>query len=463
MALTRKGAKALDMTKGSALRLLVSFTIPTLLGNLLNQVYSITDSIIVGRVLGQTALAAVGVCMPIIFLTASLVFGLNLGIGIIFSQCVGKKDLVQMRSVFANGIYMGLILGVAMIVVGLPIAAPVLRLMGTPEGPMQEAASYMRVNFATSLFPVFYFLFSNVARGMGDSYTSLYCLILSVVSNIALDFLFVAGLGLGVAGSAWATALAQLLSAVFALIMLYVKYPEIRLKRVDLRPDGSMFKRIFSLAFPISLQSAFNNFGNVVVQSAINGFGEAVMAAYTAAGRLGTLALMPVETVGSSLSFYAGQNYGAKKYRRVSEGVRAALVIDLVVSVVLGGLLLAFGRSMTLLFLEDAGEEILRTASSYLLYAAVPGILYGVMQVYQQVLRGVNHVRPSVIGGFMQLGTKVLVAAIGAWVLKDLTVVWIAWPVSYVMGTLLPYAAYRIRIRKLVQEEDEQPTEAAAV
>lgn len=443
MKLKRSNPKALDMTQGNVSRLLISFTIPTLLGNLLNQVYSLTDSIIVGRFLGQTSLAAIGVCMPVVFLIASMVFGLNLGVGIIFSQSVGKKDLPLTRRVFANGIYMGLILAVFMAAVGLPLSSPILKLMGTPAAPMAEALGYIRINFVTSTFPIFYFLLSNVSRGLGDSYTSLYCLIVSVISNIILDYLFVAVFHFGVAGSAWATALAQALSVVFALIMLYRKYPQIRLHKADLAVDPGMFRQIFVLAFPIALQNAFNNLGNIVVQSAINGFGEAVMAAYTAAGRLGTLALMPVETVGNSLSFYTGQNYGAKKHDRISEGVKASIRIDLIMSIVLGGLLLFFGRSMTKMFLENPSEEILSTASSYLLYAAVPGIIYGIMLIYQQVLRGMERANASVVGGFMQLGSKVVVAAIGAWVFHNLSLVWLAWPVSYVIGGIVPYISYK--------------------
>lgn len=435
--------KNLDMTQGEALPLLTAFALPMLASNLLNQVYSITDSIIVGRYLGQTALAAVGVCMPIILLTASMIIGLNIGVGILMSQCFGQHDIPRMRHTFANSLYLGAALSLLAAAFGIPFSEPILRLMGTPAGPLAQAASYMRINFATTFCPVFYFLFSNAFRGMGDAYTALYCLIVSVISNVALDVLFVAVLGMGVAGSAWATALAQALSVVFAVIMLYRKYPEMHITRDDLRLDGPLLGRITALAVPLALQSGFNNFGNVLVQSCINGFGEAIMAAYTAASRLGTLSLMPVETAASALSVYAGQNYGARKLDRIRDGVRATHIINLVLSTVLGAALLLFGRPLTLLFLSDASEEVLSAASRYLLFAAVPGILYGVMHVYQQVLRGVGRANQSVVGGFVQLGAKVVVAMLGAWVIKDLSIVWLAWPISYVAGTIYPYIDYR--------------------
>lgn len=201
-----KKQKNLDMTEGNALKLLTVFTLPALASNLLNQVYSITDSLIVGRTLGETSLAAIGVCMPVILLISSMVIGLNIGVGILLSQCFGGKDEGKMRHTFANSIYMGLILGILIAILGVFITEPILTLMKTPVGPFAEAASYMKITFAVTVLPIFYFMFSNIFRGMGDSYTPLYVLIVSVISNVVLDYLFVVIWNWGVAGSAWATA-----------------------------------------------------------------------------------------------------------------------------------------------------------------------------------------------------------------------------------------------------------------
>lgn len=433
----------LDMTQGNPLRLLTLFTLPALASNLLNQVYSITDSIIVGRYLGQTSLAAVGVCMPVILLISAMVIGLNIGVGIIMSQCFGRHDYGQMRHTLANSIYLGMALGIIVAVVGTPLAVPILKLMGTPEGPLPEAAAYMRISLIATVFPIFYFMFSNAFRGIGDGYTALYCLIVSVVSNVILDFVFVAGLGLGVAGSAYATALAQGMSVIFAVVMLYVKYPEMRMGRQDFRFDGKLLGSVTKLAVPIAIQSGFNSLGNVIVQGCINGFGEVIMASYTVGSRLGAFTLMPMETIGGSLSVYAGQNTGAKKPERVVEGVKATLIMNLVVSTVLAAILLMMSKPLTLLFLADASEEIIQASSRYLLFAAVPGLLYGIMFVYQYVLRGVGMANESMIGSFMQLGTKVAVALAGAMLLRNLDIVWLAWPLSYVAGTVYPYFVYK--------------------
>lgn len=206
------------------------------------------------------------------------------------------------------------------------------------------------------------------------------------------------------------------------------------------------------LAIPIAVQSAFNNLGNLVAQSAVNLFGEATMAAYTAASRIGTLALMPVETIGSSLSVYASQNHGAGKPQRIRQGVRASLQLSLVVSAVLGVFLLLCGRQMARLFLTEPSAEILTVVQRFLLITAVPGILAGVMQVYQQVLRGVDKANQALMGGVMQLITKIAVVAVGAWGMRNLDVVWLGWPASFVAGTVIPYFCFQKIVREMETE-----------
>ena len=226
--------KNLDMTEGKPISLLWAFTFPTLMGNLLNQVYSITDSIVVGRYLGQTALAAVGSTMPVILLLAALMIGINVGVGIIISRYFGQKNEELMRRAFVNSLYLGLFLSAGMMVMGLTFSGTILRWMGTPEGPLQEATAYLEISFITMICPLMYYLFSSAFRGLGDSQTALYCLIVSVLSNIGLDVLFVAVFRWGVAGSAWATALAQALSAVVAAVLVLVVYP--LMEEADRRP-----------------------------------------------------------------------------------------------------------------------------------------------------------------------------------------------------------------------------------
>lgn len=377
--------KNLDMIEGKPISLLWAFTFPTLMGNLLNQVYSITDSIVVGRYLGQTALAAVGSTMPVILLLAALMIGINVGVGIIISRYFGQKNEELMRRAFVNSLYLGLFLSAGMMVMGLTFSGTILRWMGTPEGPLQEATAYLEISFITMICPLMYYLFSSAFRGLGDSQTALYCLIVSVLSNIGLDVLFVAVFRWGVAGSAWATALAQALSAVVAAVLLFRKYPMMRMRRQDLR-------------------------------------------------------------------LHASQNHGAGKPQRIRQGVRASLQLSLVVSTVLGVFLLLCGRQMAGLFLAEPSAEILTVVQRFLLITAVPGILAGVMQVYQQVLRGVDKANQALMGGVMQLITKIAVVAVGAWGMQNLDVVWLGWPVSFVAGTVIPYFCFQKIVREIETE-----------
>ena len=419
------------MTQGDVLGGLLAFSVPSLIGNLLHQVYSLTDSIVVGRILGMEALAAVGCTMPLILLLAALMIGTNIGVGVLLSQAFGARDMERMRRGFLNSLYVGVGISLVLAVIGAPLSQPVLKLMGTPPETLRNATAYLRINFLTSFCPMFYYLFSCAFRGMGDSRTDLYCLIVSVAMNVVLDIVFVAVFRWGVAGSAWATAIAQLSSAVFAAILLFKKYPVMRPAREDLKPDRKLIAVIGRLSVPIAAQSAFNNIGNLVAQGAVNAFGAVAMAAYTAAGRVGAFALMPLETLGNTLSIFAGQNYGAGKMNRLQEGKRVTLRLQFLLSTILGLVLAAFGKPVTRLFIADASEELLRVSYQYLLITAVPGFLAGLMLTFQQLLRGAGDTAASMRGGVIQLLSKVAVIAVGAQVFRSLPVVWLAWPVSF--------------------------------
>ena len=313
------------MTEGNPFRVLSLFAIPILAGNLLHPAYSVTDSIVAGQCLGQTALAVVGCTAPISMLLAALMIGVNIGVGILISQAYGKRDYEQIRQYLTNGLYLSSIIALFVALVGVSLTVKILHWMGTPAAPLQDAAVYLRINFITAVCPLFYYLLASVMRGIGDSRSALYCLIVSSVANILLDILFVVGFQWGVAGSAWATALAQTLSTAAAAYIICRKYPDVWPKRNDFRWNPKLLINIAKTALPIAFESAFNNISNIIAQSAVNSFGEAAMAAYTAAGRVGTLSLISVETVGNAMSVYAGQNRGASLRHRIRNGVFAAL------------------------------------------------------------------------------------------------------------------------------------------
>lgn len=433
-------ARQVDFTHGPPRRLLVAFALPTLAGNLLHQAYSLTDSLVVGRYLGQTSLAAVGCTTPVVLLLAAVMIGLNMGSGILASQAVGRQDFAAVRRLFCHSLLLNALLAAVLAVAGVPLAVVLLRWLGTPEAPLAQAAAYLRVNLLTSLCPMLYHLFSGLFRALGDSRTALYCLIVSSLGNVALDVLFVAVLHGGVVGTAWATALAQGASALFAGVALWRKYPAAWPRRSDWRIDPALLGHITVLAVPLALQSAFNNLGNLIAQSAVNCFGEAVMAAYTVAGRLGALCYLPMESLSAALSIYAGQNEGAGRRDRIRSGLRAGVELSLGIGAVLAAVLLVWGRALAALFLDTPDPALLALIDRFLRITAVPGALYGIMQCCQQTLRGMGKPGWAMAGGLCQLGTKIACIAWGCWGLGVLEVVWLGWPLSFVAGTVLPLA-----------------------
>ena len=445
------------MTKGRPLKLLLVFTLPALLSNFLSQVYSLTDSIIVGKVLGNRALDAIGVTMPIILLIVSLVIGVNIGCGVLMAKSFGKKEYGQVRHIFVNSFYFALFLSAVIAVSGFFLSKQILLWLKTPESLLIEATKYLQVSFLTMLFPLCYYLLYNAFRSIGDSLSALWCLLVSVISNVGLDFLFVLVFKMGVEGTAIATAIAQGLSVVFSLILLYVKYPHMRVKKQDAKLDMPLLGSISRLAIPFALQAGINNLGNVLVQGCVNEFGENVISAYTVGNRIASFALIPVENVGSSLSVYASQNSGAGKEDRIHPGVNASHVLNLAFSSVVGLILGVAGIYMIPWFMKEPNAEVIQMAYRYLLIAGVPCVLCGLMNIYQYVLKGMGRALDSVIAGLMQLGAKAGIAFAAAYAIHNVTFLWFAWPISFVAGTIYPFIRYQMIRRKWAKENDSLP------
>ena len=445
-----------DFSQGSVTRHILSLALPMTVAQLVQILYNVVDRIYIGHLPGASSLALTGLGLTFPVVTLILAFTNLFGMGgaPLCSIARGRDDIPRAEQIMGNTLTMLLASSVVLTVLGYLLLQPLLYLFGASDETYPYAAAYLRINFVTAVCPLFYYLFSSVFRGMGDSRTALCCLVIAALGNVGLDVLFVAVFHWGVAGTAWATALAQALSALFAAVLLWRRYPEVRLRRADLAFDRRMFGRITGLALPIALQSAFNNLSNVVAQSGVNTFGETVMAAYTAASRIGTLALMPVETIASSLSVYAGQNHGAGKLGRIRQGIRAALLLSLGVSAAMAALLLAGGGALARLFLTDPSAGVLAVVQHYLLIAAAPGFLDGVMCIFQQTLRGVDRPNQALAGGLMQLAAKIAAVAAGAWLLHDLDVVWLGWPLSFAAGTVVPFLCCR---RYLREAEGQRP------
>lgn len=438
-----------DMTKGNPGRTLLQFAIPLLIGNIAQQLYSTADSIIVGKYVGDNALAAIGVSMPVLNLILVLFMSISTGAGIIISQYFGAKNREELSKSVGNAVMLIFIGGVLTTIVGLSIARPLMRLIGTPEEIFEMACQYLEILFAGIIAVSFYNIVSGILRGMGDSVTPLLYLLICCAVNVVLDYVFVAHFHWSVMGAAVATIISQAISAVLCVTRLFRMRDVIDLNRSTLRLDKARSVQLLRLGLPAGATQGIFSMAMVIVQALVNSMGTMVAACSIAVMRVDGFAMLPNFTFGMAISTYVGQNIGARLMDRVDQGMRAALRISLLVAITLTGLLLIFGRSMIGWFTET--EAIRDLGMHQLRILAVGYIAMAVMQVFSGIMRGAGDTLPSMwISMITTIAIRVPVAYALAYLTRSPQ-----WPngspdslyfsllSSWVMGALLNYLWYR--------------------
>ena len=401
-------AKTIDMTRGSASKSIILFALPMLIGNIFQQLYNVVDSTVVGKFVGAEALAAVGATSSCSMLLLTLVNGLAAGAGIIIAQCIGARDFRQMRNAVTALIYIDIVMGIVITVAGMFLAEPILRLMNTPGEIIGNSVTYMKINFAGTIGLLAYNSGAVILRSFGDSKTSLYILILSSLVNVVLDLLFVLGFGMGVAGAAYATVIATFVSAAACIGYLYFRRHILFLDGMELKFDVAMFREIVKTGIPSGLQSSMISIGNMCVQGLINSFGTMTVAAYTAAGKIDSIVIQIVMSIAMSLSVYSGQNVGAGNIERVRIGLRGTLKIMLTVCVSIAVLILIFKRQLLGIFLSESdAAEAINIGCTYLSIMGIAYIICGVMQSFQNLIKGAGDVNAAMAAGFVELSTRV--------------------------------------------------------
>lgn len=380
-----KSFKAVDMTVGAPWKQILKFTIPMLLGNVAQQLYSTVDSIIVGRYVGDNALAAVGSAAPILNLLLVMFIGVSIGATIMVAQYLGAKNRDALSWTIGNCFTLIFIASVSMTVIGVIIARPMLSLLRTPESIIDWSASYLRILFLGSIGLGFYNILSGVLRGLGDSVSALVYLIISSVINIVLDILFVARFNMGVSGVALATIIAQAFSAILCINRLRKMGDVFDFGIKFFKWQGNYAGQIIRLGFPSGITQAIFSMSIVLVQSLTNTFGEQLITASVIIQRVDGFAVLPIFSFGSALTTYAGQNIGAGNKERVEQGSRQGLLLSLIFSVAIVAVILTFGRSLMGIFtdteeLVDLSMHLMRIlAGGYLLMAIIQS-LTGVMR-----------------------------------------------------------------------------------
>ena len=327
------------MTEGVIWKELLLFSVPLLLGNLFQQLYNAVDSVVVGNYIGAQALAAVGSSAPVINLLVSFFMGLSVGAGVIISRYFGARNMESLQDSIHTSLALTMTAGIFMTLFGIIFSPTILRWIGTPSDVMSSSVLYLRIYFGGILSVMLYNMGSGILRAVGDSKNPLYFLIVSSITNILLDLLFVIVFDMGIAGVGWATLIAQTISAVLTLLLLIKTKQEYKVTLKKIRFHKDKLIEIIRLGLPSGIQNGVVSFSNVIVQSNINAFGSLAMAGCGAYTKIDGFAILPVMSYSMALTTFTGQNMGAKKYDRVKQGARSGIIMSLLTTIAISALL----------------------------------------------------------------------------------------------------------------------------
>ncbi len=400
---------ARDMTQGTPWKRIMEFALPMLLGNLAQQLYNTADSVIVGRYVGDNALAAVGSAFPILNLLLALFVGVATGAGIVISQCYGAGDRESLSKNIGNCISLAAITTVIIMVAGPMMTRPLLELLDTPLAIIDWCTQYLNIYFIGIVGFFFYNMLSGVLRGLGDSLSALLFLLVSAALNIGLDILFVAEFQMGVPGVALATAIAQAISAVLCYWKLMTMKNVFDLNWEQLKISREHSMRILQLGVPSGITQAIMAGAGMVVQSLTNSMGEMVIACSVIVMRVDGFAMLPNMTFGQAMSVYTGQNVGARKYDRVKQGVKQGSVLALLFAAVITVILLFFGRYLFAIFTTT--DALIELAVRMMRILAFGYLAISVTQVLGGIMRGAGDtMTPMWISVISTIGLRVPIA-----------------------------------------------------
>ena len=383
------------MTEGSIPRLLITFALPLMVGNVFQQLYNTVDSIIVGNFVSKQALAAVGCTGPIINTLIGVFAGLSGGAGVVISQFYGAKDRERLRRAVQTTVVLTAIMCVLLTAAGVLMAPLLLRLMDTPADVMGAASEYLRIYFWGISGMLLYNIGAGILRAVGDSTHPLYFLIFSATTNTVLDYLFVKVFSFGIAGAAIATIVSQALSAVLVMGMLVCSKEDYRVDLKALHLDGAVLKRICEIGIPSSLQMGVTAVSNVFVQSYINRFESSCMAGWAAYNKLDAFAMLPLMGFSMAVTTFVGQNYGAGKLDRARSGPLHALWIGTLIMVAILTPMMLFAPTLVRLFNQEA--EVIAFGTLFIRLISPFYLLCTINQIYSGALRGVGDTKATMI------------------------------------------------------------------
>lgn len=455
MAPIKTKAKNLDMTQGEPARLLVLFAIPMLIGGIFQLMYNMTDTLVVGRFASVDALAAIGATGSTTSLIMMLGQGLTNAVSVVISQAEGAGRQDRMKSCVAHAVYLVL---AGSLVLGLASffgARPFLTLLGTPENIIDDAVSYVQITGGLSIALTAYNGVAAVLRAIGDSKTPLYFLILCSLLNVVLDLVFVIAFHGGVPGVAIATVISQAVSVVLCVFYMVRRYPRLRPDAASFRFDGKIIREYLTIGLPMCFQSGVLCVGMFVITAVINSFGSDIVAAYTIGGKVEQLATLSFSNLAFSFSVYAGQNYGARLYRRIGEGLKKGLLIIVGLTILSSAVMLLFARPLAQIFLEEDVAAVLDGAVAMIRTEACFFWALGIIWAVNSTLRGMGLVRIALVSSIVELVCKIGISVTLSQVIGSAGI-WIAAPSGWVLG-LIPSLIYLLRWFKHAPAEGELP------
>ena len=405
-------AQSKEMTSGPCLPLIFNFTLPLLLGNMLQQTYSLIDAAIVGKFLGINALASVGASTSVVFLILGFCNGCCGGFGIPVAQKFGARDYVSMRRLVSVSLKLAGMMSVGIALITCLLCAFILRTMQTPENIFQDAYWYLLITFIGVPCTFFYNLLSSIIRALGDSKTPFWFLLFSTVLNVLLDLLCILVFHWGVAGAAIATVFSQGVSAVLCYFYMYRKFEILRMQPADKRFRPELARQLIFVGVPMGLQFSITAIGSIMLQSANNALGTACVAAFTAAMRIKMFFLCMLESLGIAMATFCGQNYGAGKPERIWTGVKAASLMMIVYVAAVAIILWGFSEKFVLLFVDPSETEIIADAALFLHISVSFFPVLGLLCILRYSIQGAGYTKLAMFSGVSEMIARILVSVV---------------------------------------------------
>lgn len=439
-----------NLTQGPITKTLVFFALPMIGGNMLQQLYNIADTLIVGRFIGSGALAAVGSSYTLMTFLTSILLGLCMGSGAVFSIRYGEGDMEKLHESLGASFVLILAVAAVLNLAVFLLIDPIMYLLQVPEEIYVMMREYLWVIFWGILATFLYNYFACLLRAVGNSVAPLIFLAVSSVMNIVLDLWFVLGFHWGVAGAAFATVLSQYVSGIGLAVYTYWKTPEFRIRLKYLRPRLAMLREIAQFSFLTSVQQSVMNLGILMVQGLVNSFGTVIMAAFAAAVKIDSFAYMPAQEFGNAFSTFVAQNYGAGKKDRIKEGIKKAVMMSVAFCLVISLLVFIFARPLMMIFVDPSETEILAAGVEYL---RIEGAFYcgiGCLFLLYGLYRAIKRPGMSVVLTIFSLGTRVVLAYILSAVdFIGVTGIWWSVPIGWALADFVGFLYYKKNKKKL--------------